>query len=96
MAQEIIKCTAYEQGRNLKGSSFRLGYEAGRSEAVAKERKRVWGIISAENYKLEEWYSSSERPDTLTHFEANQRNMKTRNKIQDLLSSLGKPFIDKE
>ena len=66
------------------------------SKAIAEERERVMKILSAENYKLEEWYSSSERPDTLTHFEANQRNMKTRNKIQDLLSSLGKPFIDKE
>jgi len=32
---------AYEQGRNAKGSSFRLGYEAGRSEVVAEERANV-------------------------------------------------------
>ena len=55
---------------------------------IEEERERVTGILSAENYKLEEWYASSERPDTLTHFEANQRNMKTRNEIQVLLSSL--------
>ena len=59
-------------------------------QAIAEERERMRGILSAENYKLEEWYSSSERPDTLTHFEANQRNMKTRNEIKDLLSLLDK------
>jgi len=57
-------------------------------QTLAEERARVRGILRDENYKLEEWYSSSERPDTLTHFEANQRNMKTRNEIQDLLASL--------
>ena len=48
-------------------------------------------ILSDENYKLEEWYSSAERPDTLTHFEANQRNMKTRNEIQARLDELINP-----
>jgi len=67
------------------------------AQALAEERERVVGILSAENYKLEEWYSSSERPDTLTHFEANQRNMKTRNEIEQLISfPLDKPLPEKE
>ena len=57
-------------------------------QALAEERERVTGILSAENYKLEEWYASSERPDTLTHFEANQRNIKTRNEIQVIIDPL--------
>ncbi len=56
------------------------------TQALAEERERVVGILSVENHKLEEWYSSSERPGTLTHFEANQRNMKTRNEIEQLIS----------
>ena len=65
-------------------------------QALAEERERVRGILSVENYKLEEWYSSSERPDTLTHLEANQRNMKTRNEIEQLISfPLDKPLTDK-
>ena len=45
-------------------------------------------IVMKENYELEEWYASSERPNTLTHFQASQKNMETRNKIIDLLSTL--------
>ena len=38
---------AYEQGRNAKGSSFRLGYDAGRSEMVAEERKKITERVMA-------------------------------------------------
>ena len=75
--------------------SNRLALSSEIDQAIAEERERVVGILSDENYKLEEWYSSSERPDTLTHFEANQRNMENRNKIQDLLYPLDKPLTNK-
>ena len=71
-------------------NSMKIFLSSSITQAIAEERERVRGILSAENYKLEEWYSSSERPDTLTHFEANQRNMKTRNEIQVLLASIDK------
>jgi len=57
------------------------------AQSIAEERERVVGIVIDENYELEEWYISSLRPDALTPFEANQRNMKTRNKIEQLILS---------
>jgi len=75
---------------------LRSGIRKAIDQAVAEERARVEKILSDANYELEEWYSSSERPKTLTHFEANQRNMETRTKIQFLLSSLDEPITDKD
>jgi len=47
-------------------------------------------IVIDENYKLEEWYANTERPKNLTRFEANQRNMKTRNEITHAIKNLNK------
>ena len=66
------------------------GLIAFKSAVLEKRNKEVMDILSKANYEQEEWYASSERPDTLTHFEANQINMKTRNKIQDLLTDITK------
>jgi len=66
------------------------------AQAIAEERARMRGILSDENYKLEEWYCSSLRPTTLTHYEANQRNMKTRNEIEQLISFPQDKLTDKE
>lgn len=50
--------------------------------------ERIEEIVTKENYELEEWYSSAERSENLTHFEANQKNMETRNKITAKLKQL--------
>ena len=50
IAKEIA--LAYEQGRNAKGSSFRLGYEAMRSEVVAEERERMIEYINDEEMQM--------------------------------------------
>jgi len=65
-------------------ASLALALQIARESVLEEVRE----ILSNENYKLEEWYSSAERPATLTHFEANQRNMKTRNKIQARIDEL--------
>lgn len=53
--------------------------------AIKQTEERLVEIIRNENYKLEEWYSSAERPREITHFDANQKNMETRNKILNLI-----------
>lgn len=53
--------------------------------AIKQTEERIVEIIRNENYKLEEWYSSAERPREITHFDANQKNMETRNKILTLI-----------
>ena len=80
---------AYEQGRNAKGSSFRLGYEAMRSEVVAEERDRMRGEI--ENTPIDKAHTySSENADEYRTFDNGQESYK-----QKLLSSLDKPLTDK-
>jgi len=83
--EEIEKETvrAYEQGRNEKGSSFRLGYEAGRSEAVAEERERVMGVIE----KLQN--------DGLNVIIQGDYYVNFRD-LENILSSLDKPLTDKK
>ena len=63
------------------------------NQLLEKRNKEVINILSKTNYEQEEWYASSERPDTLTHFEANQINIRTRNKIQELLTDETKKDI---
>lgn len=58
------------------------------TSAITAERERCEKIVMDENYVLEEWYISSLRPDTITHFDANQRNMATRTRIQEAISNL--------
>ena len=41
--------------------------------------REVQKLVILENYKLEEWYGSADRPREIEVFQANQRNIKTRN-----------------
>ena len=57
------------------------------TKAKEEEREKAYKIVINENYILEEWYMSSLRPDTITYYQANQRNMKTRNAITKALTT---------
>jgi len=78
---------AYEQGRNAKGSSFRLGYEAGRSEGVAEERANVVESMMMEGIEAK-----------MTPFQTTV-NQYLRNRAEEIgidIRSLNKPLPDKE
>jgi len=50
-------------------------------QAVKDRDAEIREMVVSEHYKLEEWYSSAERPDTISHYKANQKNIETRNAI---------------
>ena len=67
----------------------------GEQIGVERERERCLKIVNDENYILEEWYSSSLRPNQIDVFKVNQRNIKTRNIITKALQPT-EPLVGKE
>lgn len=65
-------------------------YTQGKLETLGQ----VAEVVRQENYILEEWYASTERPQAITCFDASQRNIQTRNTILSHISSLKEPLIN--
>lgn len=56
-------------------------------EFIKSQNEELEKIIEEHFYELEEWYGSAERPEKITCFEANQKNIATRNKILTIIQS---------